>query len=83
MKPGAGLAIRDNADAREQAKQRFRGIGSRFVVRLFVARDSFTEFHAVKEALRELQIEYSLQITTGEDVELFLSEKVQDRTFVQ
>jgi hypothetical protein len=83
MKPAAGLAIRNNADAREQAKQRFRDIGSSFVVRLFVARDSFTEFHAVKEALRELQIEYSLQITTGEDVELFLSDKVQDRTFVQ
>jgi len=83
MKPAAGLAIRNNADAREQAKQRFRSIGGSFVVRLFVARDSFSEFHAVKEALRELQIEYSLQITTGEDVELFLSDKVQDRTFVQ
>jgi hypothetical protein len=48
-----------------------------------VARDSFTEFHQIKEVLRELQLEYSLQITTGDDVELFLSEKVQDRTFVQ
>ena len=83
MKPTAGVAIRDNADAREQARQRFRNVGSSFVVRLFVARDSFTEFHQIKEVLRELQLEYSLQITTGDDVELFLSEKVQDRTFVQ
>lgn len=83
MKPAAGVAIRDNADAREQARQRFRSVGSDFVVRLFVARDSFTEFHQIKEVLRELQLEYSLQITTGDDVELFLSEKVQDRTFVQ
>jgi hypothetical protein len=83
MKPAAGVAIRDNADAREQARQRFRNVGSSFVVRLFVARDSFTEFHQIKEVLRELQLEYSLQITTGDDVELFLSEKVQDRTFVQ
>jgi hypothetical protein len=83
MKPAAGVAIRDNADAREQARQRFRNVGSSFVVRLFVARDSFAEFHQIKEVLRELQLEYSLQITTGDDVELFLSEKVQDRTFVQ
>jgi len=83
MIPTAGVAIRDNADAREQARQRFRSVGSSFVVRLFVARDSFTEFHQIKEVLRELQLEYSLQITTGDDVELFLSEKVQDRTFVQ
>lgn len=83
MKPTAGVAIRDNADAREQARQRFRNVGSSFVVRLFVARDSFTEFHQIKEVLRELQLEYSLQITTGDDVELFLSEKVQERTFVQ
>ena len=83
MKPTAGVAIRDNADAREQARQRFRNVGSSFVVRLFVARDSFAEFHQIKEVLRELQLEYSLQITTGDDVELFLSEKVQDRTFVQ
>lgn len=83
MKPTAGVAIRDNADAREQARQHFRNVGSSFVVRLFVARDSFTEFHQIKEVLRELQLEYSLQITTGDDVELFLSEKVQDRTFVQ
>lgn len=83
MIPTAGVAIRDNADAREQARQRFRNVGSSFVVRLFVARDSFAEFHQIKEVLRELQLEYSLQITTGDDVELFLSEKVQDRTFVQ
>lgn len=83
MNPTAGLPIRDNANASPQAKQRFRSVSSQCVVRLFVARDSFTEFHAVKEALRELQLEYSLQITPSEDVELFLSEKVQDRTFVQ
>ncbi|MFM7055999.1 MAG: hypothetical protein ACKO2P_03650 [Planctomycetota bacterium] len=83
MNPTAGVAIRDNADARQQARERFRNVGSRFVVRLFVARDSFPEFHEIKEALRELQLEYSLQIATGDDVELYLSEKIQDRTFVQ
>jgi hypothetical protein len=83
MKPAAGVAIRDNASAAQQARDRFRRVGSEFVVRLFVARDSFTEFHVLREALRELHIEYALQIATGDDVQLFLSEKVQGRISVQ
>ena len=58
-------------------------VSKSFVVRLFVAKDSFTEFLPVKEALTELGLEYALEIMPGEDVELVLTDRTQDRTFVQ
>ncbi|GEM_PF-487733 len=79
----AGLPIRGNASAQKDAKSKLAVVGKQFVVRLFVAKDSFGEFLPVKEAMTELGLEYALEIMPGEDVELFLSDKVQDRTFVQ
>jgi hypothetical protein len=79
----AGLPIRGNVSAQQDAKSKLAVVGKQFVVRLFVAKDSFAEFLPVKEAMTELGLEYALEIMPAEDVELFLSDKVQDRTFVQ
>ncbi len=79
----AGLPIQGIVSAHQGIKAKLAVVGKQFVVRLFVAKDSFAEFLPVKEALTELGIEYALEIMHGEDVELFLSDKVQDRTFVQ
>ncbi|MEY3459632.1 MAG: hypothetical protein RL215_2789 [Planctomycetota bacterium] len=83
MNQSAGLQIHGNASASEQARIRFRGVPRAFVVQLFVARDSFTDFLPVREALTGLNLEYSLQVMPGEDVELFLSDQVRTRTYVQ
>jgi len=79
----AGLPIRGIVSAQQDAKSKLAAVGKLFVVRLFVAKDSFAEFLPVKEAMTELGLEYALEIMPGDDVELFLSDKVQDRTFVQ
>ena len=79
----AGLPIRGMTSAQKDVKAKLAVVGKQFVVRLFVAKDSFGEFLPVKEAMTELGLEYALEIMPGEDVELFLSDKVQDRTFVQ
>jgi len=79
----AGLPIRGIVSAQQDAKSKLAAVGKLFVVRLFVAKDSFAEFLPVKEAMTGLGLEYALEIMPGDDVELFLSDKVQDRTFVQ
>jgi len=79
----AGLPIRGIVSAQQDAKSKLAVVGKQFVVRLFVAKDSFAEFLPVKEAMTGLGLEYALEIMPGDDVELFLSDKVQDRTFVQ
>jgi hypothetical protein len=81
--PTAGVIIRGSVSAQSDAKLKLQGVSKKFVIRLFVAKDSFAEFLPVKEAISELGLEYSLEIMPGEDVELFLSDKVQNRTFVQ
>lgn len=81
--PTAGVLIRGSASAQSDAKLKLQGVSKKFVIRLFVSKDSFAEFLPVKEAITELGLEYSLEIMPGEDVELFLSDKVQNRTFVQ
>lgn len=79
----AGTPLRKNPTAQRDAKAKLSAVSKNFVVRLFVAKDSFAEFLPVKEALTELGLEYSLEIMPGEDVELVLTDKTQDRTFVQ
>ena len=79
----AGTPIRNSPTAQRDAKGKLSMVNKNFVVRLFVAKDSFAEFLPVKEALTELGLEYSLEIMPGEDVELLLTDKTQDRTFVQ
>jgi hypothetical protein len=83
MNPSAGLQIHGTANASERARLRFGSIPRAFVVQLFVARDSFADFLSIREALTGLNLEYSLQVMPGEDVELFLSEQVRNRTYVQ
>ena len=48
-----------------------------------MACSGFAEFLPVKEALTELGLEYALETMPGEDVELVLTDKTQDRTYVQ
>jgi hypothetical protein len=81
--PMAGTLIHNNANAEGQARLKFAGVPDTCVVQLFVARDSFADFLPIREALRSLQLEYSLQIMPGDDVELTLSERVREKTFVQ
>ncbi len=81
--PAAGLLLRGSVSAKNDARVKLNLVSKKYVVRLFVARDSFSEFLPVKEALTELGLEYALEIMAGDDVELFLSDKVQSRTFVQ
>lgn len=83
MKPAAGTLIHNTANAEEQARLKFAHVPDSCVVQLFVARDSFADFLPVRQALRSLQVEYSLQIMPGDDVELTLSENVRQKTFVQ
>ena len=79
----AGLPLRGMMSAQQDIKAKLAVVGKQYVVRLFVAKDSFAEFLPVKEAMTELGLEYALEIMPGEDVELVLSDKTQDRTFVQ
>ncbi len=79
----AGVLIRGSASAQLDAKAKLAGVSKQFIVRLFVAKDSFAEFLPVKEALTELGLEYALEIMPGEDVALILTDRVTDRTFVQ
>lgn len=81
--PAAGVLIRGSVSAKNDAKLKLQGVSKKFVIRLFVAKDSFAEFLPVKEAISDLGLEYAIEIMPGEDVELFLSDKVQNRTFVQ
>jgi len=79
----AGLAIRGTMSPKKDLKARLAVVGKKFVVRLFVAKDSFGEFLPVKEVMTELGLEYALEIMPGEDVDLVLTDKAQERTFVQ
>lgn len=79
----AGLPMRDAASAAADAKVKLQPVSKAFVVRLFVARDSFAEFLPIKEALVNLDLEYSLEILPGDDVELFLTDKPQDKSYAQ
>lgn len=79
----AGIPLKNSPTAQRDANAKLSAVSKDFVVRLFVAKDSFAEFLPVKEALTELGLEYSLEIMPGEDVELMLTDKSQDRTFVQ
>ncbi len=79
----AGLPIRGIESVQNDVKSKLAVVGKQFVVRLFVAKDSFAEFLPVKEAMIELGLEYALEIMPGDDVELVLSDNVQERTFVQ
>jgi hypothetical protein len=83
MNPVAGTLIHNNANTEEQARLKFSGVPDSCVVQLFVARDSFADFLPIRQALRSLGLEYSLQIMPGDDVELTLSESVRQKTFVQ
>lgn len=79
----AGILLRNSLSAKDDAKALLATMSKNFIVKLFVAKDSFPEFLSVKEALNDLNLEYALEPMPQEDVELFLSDKVQDRTFVQ
>ena len=79
----SGVLIRGSVSAQLDAKAKLAGVSEQFFVRLFVAKDSFAEFLPVKEALTELGLEYGLEIMPGADVQLILTDKVTDRTFVQ
>ena len=79
----AGLPMRDVASAAADAKVKLQPVSKAFVVRLFVARDSFAEFLPIKEALMNLDLEYSLEILPGDDVELFLTDRPQEKSYAQ
>ena len=79
----AGSPLQNSPTAKRDAKVKLSKVSKNFVVRLFVAKDSFAEFLPVKEALTELGLEYALEIMPGQDVELVLTDKTQDRTYVQ
>ncbi len=78
-----GILLRDAADAEQLARSELQVVNQRFIIRLFVARDSFAEYLPVKEAMVDLGLEYSIEVMEGDDVELTLTDRVQERTFVQ
>ena len=78
-----GILLRDSATAEQDAKDALKPVSKTFVVRLFVARDSFGDFLPVKEALHSLDLEYIIEPMPGDDVELHLSEKTQDKSYAQ
>ena len=81
--PAAGLLIRGNPNAEAEAKSKLQAVSSRFIVKLFIARDSFGEFLPVKRALRSLKLEYAIDIMDGDSVELGLTDDTQQKSFVQ
>lgn len=81
--PGGGILLRGVANAQQLARAEMQDVSQRFIIRLFVAKDSFAEYLPVKEAMVELGLEYAISVMDGDDVELTLTDRVQDRTFVQ
>lgn len=79
---GQGLAVSSSATSQQIAK-RFAGIQSdgQFVI-LFVARDSFAEFIAVKDQLVEIGIEYDVRIFPGDEIEVQIGVNERE-SFVQ
>ena len=78
-----GILLRDSATAEQDAKDALKPVSKNFVVRLFVARDSFGDFLPVKEALHSLDQEYIIEPMIGNDVELQLIEKTQEKKWAQ
>jgi hypothetical protein len=79
-RPGRGLKLPADSSTIESRLSGFTQ--SRHFVRLFVSRDSFSEFLAVKDVLVDLQFEYEVIVFDDHAAELFLtSEPV--KSFVQ
>lgn len=81
-RPGQGLPISAKVSPSQIAK-RFNGIATKdqFVI-LFVARDSFAEFIAVKDKLVEIGIEYDVRIFPGDKIQVQIGDSERE-SFVQ
>lgn len=79
---GQGLPVSANVSPSQIAK-RFEGIETKtqFVI-LFVARDSFAEFVAVKDKLVEIGIEYDVRIFPGDQIQVQIGDSERE-SFVQ
>ncbi len=79
---GSGLAVSEQTPS-DRIQRKFADISPRLhFVQLFVSRDSFSAFLAIKDVLVALGVEYEVIITKDDKVELFLGTS-QRESFVQ
>lgn len=83
VRPRRGRGISVNAGPGKAIQSRFDGIDAetQFVI-LFVARDSFAEFVAVKDKLVEIGLEYDVRIFPEDDIEVRIGDSKRE-SFVQ
>lgn len=83
VRPRRGRGISVSAGQSKAIQSRFDGVdaSTQFVI-LFVARDSFAEFVAVKDKLVEIGLEYDVRIFPEDDIEVRIGDSKRE-SFVQ